>query len=80
MGAESALRAKAPRITVASTVGAGDSSLAGYLIAASTGASDEQRLRRAVAYGAAAATLPGTQIPRPDDVPAWDIDVTSIEI
>ncbi|WP_170285539.1 1-phosphofructokinase [Microbacterium rhizomatis] len=69
------LRAHAPRITVASTVGAGDSSLAGYLIADVSGADATARLRRAVSYGAAAASLPGTQIPTPGDIPAWDIAV-----
>jgi 1-phosphofructokinase len=75
--ADGVLRAVAPRITVASTVGAGDSSLAGYLIAASAGQDDAQRLARAVSYGAAAASLPGTQVPAPSDVPAWDIAITA---
>lgn len=73
--ADGVLRAVAPRITVASTVGAGDSSLAGYLIADAAGAGSASRVRRAVAYGAAAASLPGTQIPTPADVPSWDIPV-----
>ncbi|GAA1352088.1 1-phosphofructokinase family hexose kinase [Falsarthrobacter nasiphocae] len=55
-------------VTVRSTVGAGDSSLAGYLLASLEGASPEARLRRAVAYGSAAASLPGTTIPSPGDV------------
>lgn len=76
--ADRALRATAPRIAVASTVGAGDSSLAGYLVAESAGLGPDERLRRAVAYGAAAAQLPGTQIPSPADVPAWDIPVTLV--
>jgi 1-phosphofructokinase len=74
--ADGVLRAAAPTIAVASTVGAGDSSLAGYLIAEAAGDAPSERLRRAVAYGAAAASLPGTQIPTPADVPAWDIPVT----
>ncbi|WP_438352708.1 1-phosphofructokinase [Microbacterium sp. CJ88] len=78
VGPEGVLRATAPRIVVASTVGAGDSSLAGYLIAEASGAVPADRLRRAVAYGAAAASLPGTQIPTPDDVPAWDIEVVPV--
>ncbi|AZS37074.1 Tagatose-6-phosphate kinase [Microbacterium lemovicicum] len=76
--ADEALRAAAPRITVASTVGAGDSSLAGYLIAADAGGDPAQCLRSAVVYGAAAASLPGTQIPTPADVPHWDIVVTAL--
>ncbi|KRA25881.1 1-phosphofructokinase [Microbacterium sp. Root61] len=76
--ADTSLRAHAPRIEVASTVGAGDSSLAGYLIAAVAGAAADLRLRTAVAYGAAAASLPGTQIPTPSEIPPWDLEVTPI--
>lgn len=56
-----------PAITPQSTVGAGDSSLAGYLLAHSAGAEPAQRLRRAIAYGSAAAALPGTTLPTPAD-------------
>ena len=73
--ADGAWHAAAPRITVVSTVGAGDSSLAGYLLADLEGASPEDRLRRAVRYGAAAASLPGTQAPTPHDLPAGDVPV-----
>lgn len=61
------LFAAAPKITVRSTVGAGDSSLAGFLIGAHENADAVGRLARAVAYGAAAASLPGTQTPHPTD-------------
>lgn len=77
--ADTVLRAHAPRIRVASTVGAGDSSLAGYLIAHTTGASAADALARAVAYGAAAASLPGTRIPVPDDLPAGVLTVETLE-
>ncbi|NKX55058.1 1-phosphofructokinase family hexose kinase [Arthrobacter mobilis] len=50
-------------ITARSTVGAGDSSLAGYLLAHSRGGSAPDCLRQAVAHGAAAAALPGTTLP-----------------
>ncbi len=55
-----------PKITVRSTVGAGDASLAGYLIAQQRGDDPADRLRTAVAYGSAAAALPGTTPPSPD--------------
>lgn len=55
-----------PPVRVRSTVGAGDSSLAGYLIAERRGADEPERLRTAVAYGSAAAGLPGTTPPTPD--------------
>jgi 1-phosphofructokinase len=67
-----------PVIRVVSTVGAGDSSLAGYLIADHAGASAEERLRSAMRYGAAAASLPGTQAPCPSDLPPGDIVVRSL--
>ncbi|WP_322412141.1 hexose kinase [Microbacterium invictum] len=62
-----------PRVRAVSTVGAGDSSLAGYLLAAVAGDGPAERLGRAVRYGAAAASLPGTQIPTPADLPAGEI-------
>lgn len=51
---------------VVSTVGAGDSATAGYLISLARGEAPAVRLARAVAYGTAAVGLPGTTIPRPD--------------
>jgi 1-phosphofructokinase len=54
-----------PPITPRSTVGAGDSSLAGYLRAEVGGADPPQRLQMAVAYGSAAAALPGSALPSP---------------
>lgn len=72
---EGALFAEAPRIRVASTVGAGDSSLAGYLLAEHAGLGAADRLRSAIRYGAAAASLPGTQAPTPADLGADVITV-----
>ncbi len=72
---EGAFVAAAPTIVARSTVGAGDSSLAGYLLAEAAGATPEQRLAQAVATGAAAAALPGS------DVPALDhTDPTAIAV
>ncbi|MFE9784945.1 1-phosphofructokinase family hexose kinase [Nocardia salmonicida] len=66
--AEGAWFAAAPPIIPRSTVGAGDSALAGYLLADLAGASPADRLRTAVAYGSAATALPGTELPGPADV------------
>jgi 1-phosphofructokinase len=52
-----------PPITPVSTVGAGDSSLAGYLVADQYHGGPEQRLAQAVAHGSAAASLPGSTMP-----------------
>ena len=73
--ADEAWVATPPPITVKSTVGAGDSSLSGYILARRTGASYADSLRQAVAYGSAAASLPGTQIPTPQQL---DIDHTAV--
>jgi 1-phosphofructokinase len=52
-----------PPIVPVSTVGAGDSSLAGYLVADQHGAKPDQKLAQAVAHGSAAAALPGSTMP-----------------
>ena len=56
------------RVPVISTVGAGDSATAGYLIAKTQGLSGPECLAYATAYGSTAVSLPGTTIPRPDQV------------
>lgn len=61
-----ALHASSPKIEPLSTVGAGDSALAGYILAEQDGEGPEQRTARAVAYGSAATALPGTAAPRPE--------------
>ncbi|GAC68929.1 1-phosphofructokinase family hexose kinase [Gordonia soli] len=75
LGADGAWSATPPPVTVRSTVGAGDASLAGYLIARSAGHDDAECLRYAVAYGSAAAALPGTQPPTPGHL---DLDLVGI--
>ena len=63
---EGAFIAKPPRVEVRSTIGAGDSSIAGFL---SCPADDpKSRLIYAVAYGSAACMTEGTLPPRPEDV------------
>ncbi len=66
-----------PPIVPRSTVGAGDASLAGYLRAEVGGAVPPQRLQMAVAYGSAAAALPGSALPEPADVDLAAVHVTS---
>ena len=58
--------ATSPPIVPAATVGAGDSALAGFLLAHTRGSDPAECLRTAVAYGAGATALPGTSVPRPD--------------
>ncbi|MGX5718292.1 1-phosphofructokinase family hexose kinase [Arthrobacter sp. MAHUQ-56] len=61
--ADGAWLATHPPVTAVSTVGAGDSALAGYLLAHGQGAAPADCLRQAVAHGAAAASLPGSTVP-----------------
>lgn len=60
--------ATSPSIVAQSTVGAGDCALAGYVMARERGDSYQDALANAVAYGAAATSLPGTTIPYPEQV------------
>jgi 1-phosphofructokinase len=61
--AEGSWIATTPPMIAVSTVGAGDSSLAGYLLQSNRGASSPACLRQAAAHGAAAASLPGSTVP-----------------
>lgn len=67
---EGVFRAETPRVEVRSTIGAGDSSIAGFLAAAGEGASAAERLRRAVAFGTAACMTEGTLPPQKVDIEA----------
>lgn len=80
--ADGAWQATTRPITPRSAVGAGDSLVAG-LLAASAGGGTElspdglgpEALRHGVAYGTAAALLPGTQVPGPHDLDLAGVDV-----
>jgi 1-phosphofructokinase len=67
-----------PPIVARSTVGAGDASLAGYLRADVGGAVPPRRLQMAVAYGSAAAALPGSALPTPAQIDLDAVRVTPI--
>ncbi|MCV7359472.1 1-phosphofructokinase family hexose kinase [Mycolicibacterium fluoranthenivorans] len=67
-----------PPIVPRSTVGAGDSSLAGYVRAALEGAPPAQRLQMAVAYGSVAAALPGSALPAPSQINTEAVAVRSL--
>jgi len=74
--AQDVFAARAPVIVARSTVGAGDCSLAGYLLATERGAAADRALAQAVAHGAAAASLPGSTVPTPDLTHPGDIVVS----
>ncbi len=69
-----------PPVTARSTVGAGDSALAGYLLAHSAGELPENCLRQAVAHGSAAAALPGSTVPSLDQTTPAAVTVTPLEV
>lgn len=65
---EGVFTANAPMVEVCSTVGAGDSSIAGFLAAQASGAGARECLCSAVAYGSAACTTQGTRPPDPAEI------------
>ena len=60
--------AKAPEIHPVSTIGAGDSSIAGFLAAATAGKSAADCLKTAVAYGTASCLTAGTLPPAAENI------------
>ncbi len=65
---EGSFAAEPPCIQPVSTIGAGDSSIAGFLEAAFIGASPVEHLRHAVSYGTAACLTPGTCPPVAEEI------------
>lgn len=65
---EGIFSAQPPKIEAVSTIGAGDSSIAGFIKAASEGKKPEECLRMAVAFGSAACLTPGTRPPERNDI------------
>ena len=77
---DGAWHATPPPTSVVSTVGAGDSSLFGYLLGDIRRRTPAQSLALAVAYGSAAAGLPGTTIPHPSQVKPELVSVRDLTI
>ena len=73
VNADEVLHGWAPPVKVRSTVGAGDSTLAGYLAGGGRG---RAALVTAIAYGTAAVQLPGSVMPRPTDLDPDAVVVT----
>jgi 6-phosphofructokinase 2 len=74
------VRILAPTVAVRSTVGAGDSMLAGMAVALSRGFGLQDAARYAVAAGSAAVMRPGTQLCRRDDVERLYRDVEAAPV
>jgi len=77
---DGAWHATPPETAVVSTVGAGDSSLFGYLLGDLRAQDPAHRLALAVAYGSAAAGLPGTTIPHPSQVKPELVSVRDLNL
>lgn len=60
--------AKPPKINPISTIGAGDSTVAGFVAAATAGCDTADVLKRAVAYGTAACLTEGSLPPQKNDI------------
>lgn len=74
--ADELVHARATITTPLSTVGAGDCMLAGLLHGLSSGLAPADALAAAVAWGAAAVTLPGSRVPTPTDLDGIPVEVT----
>ncbi len=68
VSSEGAFTATPPPLRAISTIGAGDSSIAGFIAAYCEGKRAPECLVHAVAYGSAACQRPGTEAPRRDDI------------
>ncbi|MBO3143546.1 1-phosphofructokinase family hexose kinase [Dermatophilus congolensis] len=76
--AQGAWLAQAREVTVRSQVAAGDSTIAGYLLAQMQGQDQVGCLRHAVAYGSAAVGLEGSGVPTPDQARPEDVEVVAL--
>jgi len=79
VSADGAWLAQTPPMTAVSTVGAGDSALAGYLLSSNAGSLPADCLRQAAAHGAAAASLPGSTVPALSQTDPAAVIVTVLE-
>ncbi|MFO0707935.1 MAG: 1-phosphofructokinase [Nitrospira sp.] len=80
IGGQERYRAKPPAVKVRSTIGAGDSTVAGFVLTHASGKGLEASVRVATAAGTAATLAPGNQLCRADDVRrlAAQVKVTAI--
>lgn len=60
--------AEVPKIEVRSTIGAGDSTIAGFIAAMSDGATCEEAFKKAVSFGSASCMTEGTRPPKKEDI------------
>lgn len=80
VNADGAWFGRAPRTEVRSTVGAGDSAVAGFILAQVAGRPPAECLASSIAYGSAAASLPGTTLPSPRDLATEPVEVSPVAL
>ena len=72
--------AKTPKITVKSTIGAGDSTIAGFMDGTVKGLCIESVLKRAAAYGTAACQREGTLPPLPCEIQETEKEIQVVKL
>lgn len=78
--ADGVFTAKAPKIEAISTIGAGDSSIAGFIAAYKDGKSAAECLKSAVAFGSAACLTEGTKAPQKEDISRLLKEIKTIKL
>ena len=76
--ADGFFRAEPPKFTPLSTIGAGDSAIAGFLAGVASGEKLAQCLRSAVAFGSAACLMAGTMPPRVGEIREMQRQITVV--
>ncbi len=78
-GEEGEFYTKAPEIKAVSTIGAGDSVIAGFIFGIVKGLSKEEAFKRGVAFGSAACLKDGTKAPDKEDIEKLLNEITIIK-
>ena len=73
-------RAETPQLEIVSTIGAGDSTIAGFIVGYVNGLNTEKSFEKAIAFGSAACLTLGTNPPLKSDIVAVEKEVKVFEI
>ncbi|WP_281534595.1 PfkB family carbohydrate kinase [Cryobacterium breve] len=74
--ASGVIRSEVPKVTVISTVGAGDSFLAAFVLRLAQGRTAEEAFRAGVAAGSATASTPATELCHREDVERLEAELS----
>jgi len=75
--ASGVIRSEVPKVTVVSTVGAGDSFVGAFVLRLAQGRSPEAAFRAGVAAGSATASTPATELCHRDDVERLEAELAA---